>query len=319
MNLQPVVFSYACPFLYLNDIVRYRKAQNSHWSLGVWARQLGLAGTSSISRVLSRDRIPGQEIEQSLIKNLQLNASEASYFNRLLERERYYHQTDFSKDIKLVLRNAQALYVVGQVNFSKAARLLEPHSLEPVQVNGQVAAALNFNFYKNTTIGSYNECYMTFTAKHKEAGLLDAGLFFTNFKYNSKIITAVTNLMWGYDSSYCKLEADFAERLRVSTGQETVLEVTPTHRDAQRFDESYETTGYAIKKDKTVFRTKFTIDTIGRQFPIELAADQLYIGNIHGLSELTASLDFEAEKWAYHENLFCTVRDPEKSGRFRTF
>lgn len=319
MLQMPQVLEYSNPITYLNDIVSYKKSTNPKWSLGVWARQLNLSGTASISRILTHDRLPGEEIEQALAVNLALSPDEALYFKRLLERERYYQQSKIGQNIKLTMRNVQGLYLVGTVSYEKTRALLEPHGLEPVAINNSVVASVNFNFYKNTTIGSYNEAHFTFTAKHKKAGLLDSGLFFSNFKYNSKVMTLTTSLMWGYGSSYLKFDSHFADELKVSAGKETVFKTELNKKSSQVVDESYETTGYAVKTNQSLHKTKFSIDTIGWQFPVSEKNDVVQLNYVPGLEELARSLEFKYEKWVFHENLFCLVREPEKFDRTSSF
>lgn len=61
-----------------------RKQKKRGFSYSVWARELGLRSPSSLNMILNGSRHPGDNLVDKLSKNLQLSASEASYFRDLV-------------------------------------------------------------------------------------------------------------------------------------------------------------------------------------------------------------------------------------------
>lgn len=60
------------------------KRKRQDWSYGVWARQLGLKDTSSITKIMNGTREPGTQITESLISYFKFREKEALYFRDLV-------------------------------------------------------------------------------------------------------------------------------------------------------------------------------------------------------------------------------------------
>jgi uncharacterized protein (TIGR02147 family) len=65
---------------FLRDYAKKQKIEKKNWSLGQWARQLGLKSTSSLTKVLSGDRDPGPEMIEQFIRFFKLSPDEAHKF-----------------------------------------------------------------------------------------------------------------------------------------------------------------------------------------------------------------------------------------------
>ena len=87
-KIQKNILSYQDYRLYLNDFVLTKKQTDQYWSIGSWAKTLGLKSTSSITKILNNHRLPGPKITQSLIKYFNFNPKESSYFQNLIEFEK---------------------------------------------------------------------------------------------------------------------------------------------------------------------------------------------------------------------------------------
>ncbi len=87
-KIQPDILSYQDYSLFLNDFVINKKKSDINWSLGVWAKSLGLKSTSSITKVLNKDRSPGKKITESLIHYFEFNDKESMYFQDLISIEK---------------------------------------------------------------------------------------------------------------------------------------------------------------------------------------------------------------------------------------
>lgn len=65
------------------------KKQNKHWSFGVWARQLGLKDTSSITKILNGQRHPGEKLTQKLNAFFEFGHDESQYFADLVRLQKH--------------------------------------------------------------------------------------------------------------------------------------------------------------------------------------------------------------------------------------
>lgn len=64
------------------------KQKKSQWSYGVWARELGLKSTSSITKIIQGEREPGTQIEKELTKYFQFDEKQTSYFHDLVQLQK---------------------------------------------------------------------------------------------------------------------------------------------------------------------------------------------------------------------------------------
>ena len=87
-KIQPDILKYQDYSLFLNDFVRNKKLSDINWSLGACAKSLDLKSTSSISKVLNKERAPGKKITTSLISYFKFNNKEKLYFQDLINIEK---------------------------------------------------------------------------------------------------------------------------------------------------------------------------------------------------------------------------------------
>ncbi len=64
------------------------KQKKSQWSYGLWARELGLKSTSSITKIIQGDREPGAQIEAELAKYFQFDEKQMNYFRDLVQLQK---------------------------------------------------------------------------------------------------------------------------------------------------------------------------------------------------------------------------------------
>ncbi len=69
---------------YLSAIYEYRKIVNKKYTYKIWAQELGLSSVSGLTMVLKGQRSPGPSLREKLIKNLNLEKEESSYFEKLV-------------------------------------------------------------------------------------------------------------------------------------------------------------------------------------------------------------------------------------------
>ena len=60
------------------------KRRNTQWSLGAWARHIGLKTTSSLTKVINGERNPGENISNRLIQYFRFDSEEERHFRDLV-------------------------------------------------------------------------------------------------------------------------------------------------------------------------------------------------------------------------------------------
>ena len=70
--------------MYLKSYFDHKKSVNPNWSYGVWANRLGLKSTSSLTKIITGNREPGEDITSKMISFFQFDSVEGQYFNDLI-------------------------------------------------------------------------------------------------------------------------------------------------------------------------------------------------------------------------------------------
>lgn len=70
---------------YLLDHAEEKRTRNRRWTLGVWARQIGLGSTTSLTMILNGQRNPGPAITQKLIRYFAFDPADRDYFLDLVQ------------------------------------------------------------------------------------------------------------------------------------------------------------------------------------------------------------------------------------------
>jgi uncharacterized protein (TIGR02147 family) len=79
---------------FLNDFLLKKKSINRHFSLGLWAKDLGLSSTASLSRILNGQRSPGKDITEKLVDYFKFRKKEREYFVHLILLEKAHEDDD---------------------------------------------------------------------------------------------------------------------------------------------------------------------------------------------------------------------------------
>jgi uncharacterized protein (TIGR02147 family) len=69
---------------FLRNYVEESKSKNPRWTWGVWAKQLGLADRSSISKVVQGSAEPGDKLVKKMSTFFQFNENDSHYFEDLI-------------------------------------------------------------------------------------------------------------------------------------------------------------------------------------------------------------------------------------------
>ena len=77
-----------------------KKEQNSNWSLGAWARLMGLSGTSGLSMILNGSRNPGEKVTDELSRYFGFSKDEESYFRNLIKLEKIQKDPELASLLK---------------------------------------------------------------------------------------------------------------------------------------------------------------------------------------------------------------------------
>ena len=108
-NSKLSVFDFSDYRSYLRAFVAIRKRKNASWTLGSWARTLGLKATASISKVVAGSREPGLMMTEKLIEYFEFDPKEAEYFRELVRRAKMSKKTgllDSPPNLREVASNA---------------------------------------------------------------------------------------------------------------------------------------------------------------------------------------------------------------------
>ena len=66
-----------------------KKQEKPNWSMGMWAKIMGISGASALSMVLKGDRNPGPELTKKLNQYFEFNTQERKYFEKLILLEKH--------------------------------------------------------------------------------------------------------------------------------------------------------------------------------------------------------------------------------------
>lgn len=69
---------------FLRSYAYEAKKRNGQWTLGIWANQLGLKDTSSLTKILNGQRHPGPQVTEKLCKHFKFNLRDRAYFQDLV-------------------------------------------------------------------------------------------------------------------------------------------------------------------------------------------------------------------------------------------
>src|SRR5687768_10047187 len=95
---------------FLKAYVDFRKAKNSSWSLGMWARSMRLSSASTLSMVLSGQRNVGHELAERMVSYLEFTAAEREYFLDLVELQDIRKLPRLKLIVREYLRNARSAF-----------------------------------------------------------------------------------------------------------------------------------------------------------------------------------------------------------------
>ncbi len=82
------ILSYSDYRAFLHDYYALKKSQRDSWSFGVWARQLGLKSTSSITKVIKGERALGDKALDKVIDYFSFSINEEQHFRDLVSLEK---------------------------------------------------------------------------------------------------------------------------------------------------------------------------------------------------------------------------------------
>lgn len=108
------LFEYSDYRSFLNAHAQTQRQRLKNWSYGVWARQLNLSATASLTMVLNGQRKPGPKMAQQFAKYFSFNERERRYFFDLVQLEKVQHDSHLKV---LVLEELRRLSPKGQFQF----------------------------------------------------------------------------------------------------------------------------------------------------------------------------------------------------------
>jgi uncharacterized protein (TIGR02147 family) len=119
----PVLQQYADYKLFLKSYYRWMRKDNRRWSYGVWARRLDLQDTSSITKVVNGQRVPGPKMVKKFSEYFKFNSDEQVYFKELVTLAKFADnpkvQTAYLEKIGKKHQHSSTR-VVDEATFTKA-------------------------------------------------------------------------------------------------------------------------------------------------------------------------------------------------------
>lgn len=89
---------------FLRDYASEMKKQNPNWSLAIWAKELGLSSTSSLTKILNGQREAGNKFCFKVIEYFQFSIDHAKHFDYLV----FQSKTDLKKRDGTLKKNTTA-------------------------------------------------------------------------------------------------------------------------------------------------------------------------------------------------------------------
>jgi uncharacterized protein (TIGR02147 family) len=99
---------------FLKAYANHKKKTSPQWSYGVWAKQLQLGQTASLTRILSGERNPGKAIIDRFIDYFSFDHQRAEFFRLLGTLERAQNDPDLAA---LVIEKLQLLHPRGEFQY----------------------------------------------------------------------------------------------------------------------------------------------------------------------------------------------------------
>jgi len=80
---KPNIYEFQSLSSFLKAYIDFKKAINPRWTLGLWARRLGLSGNGSLSNILADRRVPSEETLEKMKTEMALSDYEKEYLDAL--------------------------------------------------------------------------------------------------------------------------------------------------------------------------------------------------------------------------------------------
>lgn len=81
----PNIYNYKDFREFFQDFIHYKKSSNPFWSYGLWAKDLGLTGASTLSMIMSGKRNPSTKLCKTFAHYFKFSQEESDYFQKLVK------------------------------------------------------------------------------------------------------------------------------------------------------------------------------------------------------------------------------------------
>jgi hypothetical protein len=104
--MKKTIFEFHSYTEFLQHYVEARRKSSTHWSIGLWAKQLGLASTSTLTNILQGRRPPSTQLAAKIAKSIiELSPHEGTYFQLLVE----HYKAGINVTLKASIENQMKL------------------------------------------------------------------------------------------------------------------------------------------------------------------------------------------------------------------
>lgn len=333
----PRLIDYASVRAFLLAHAEHKRATHPRWTFGMWARQLGLRHTATITRVLNGDREPGDDVIRALAAYFAFSPLEARYWECLVLRDRTvagcYLRELAEKELELLHRAAAAelaepvrdlnlplwemegtvLSLQGWCEHAAAQRLLAPHGLRTLPGFARTLVAIQTARYPVATVGAYCHFFVAMWACVAAGAGFEPGVFLPLQICDEPKVAAFGEIVWGnpYHDGRIELESEGAtprgvvelgsERVEVAAeGIAAATAPVANHIEAQVFSRLIERPG----------QFRLAVDATTRVKPFDAAGDVFALYGHGRVAQLVAALGFEPAMWEFYTDVRCAAFPP---------
>lgn len=214
--MQPSIVDFDHLRDFLSAYAEYKRGTAKTWTLGAWARKLGIKHKATLSRVLAGQREAGPELLQRFQDYFPFNAQEREYFGLLATLAGQEHGENVEAALRAELARTRRLIVAGPENdnllriddgtlfalhgpadTNLVNEFLAPQRLIVSPLMGSAVLSLTLAHYSSTSLGPYSEAHVTIFAMPAGGELSDVGLAFSHHRCNRPHVASLGRLVWG--------------------------------------------------------------------------------------------------------------------------
>jgi hypothetical protein len=214
--MQPAIVDFDHLRDFLTAYAEHKRSASKTWTLGAWARKLGIKHKATLSRVLAGQREAGPELLQRFQEYFPFSPHEREYFGLLATLSSKTLGESVEAALRAELARTRRLIVAGPTNddllriddgilfaihgFADVDRVnafLAPQRLVASPLAGKALLSLTVAQYSATNLGPYAEAHFTIFAAPAGGNVTDMGIAFSHQRCTRSHVASLGRLVWG--------------------------------------------------------------------------------------------------------------------------